>query len=158
MINYIMSIHILSRKHNNRTAVTQKGSGSLYSNNQGTKQTKCANTLKNNPTPFFQKSYRNLYSYRRRYFIEKQAPDVVRLPDFKSSEYTSSLKAKKSLNCDISQNGMVQNCGGNCGKKNFVVTKHEKYLSASDYTSIRKAKSENCQMPNITMNRKCTTT
>ena len=72
------------------------------------------------------------------------------MPDYAS-------KAKKSLNCDISQNGMVQNCGGHCGKKSFVVTKHEKYLSASDYISIRRAKSENCAMPNITMNSKCTT-
>ena len=52
---------------------------------------------------------------------------------------------------------MVQNCGGHCGKKNFVVTKHEKYLSASDYISIKRAKSENCEMPNITMNSKCST-
>ena len=153
-----MSIHILSRKHNNRTAVTQSGSGALYLNNQGTKKTTCANTSKNTATPFFQKSYRNLYSYRRRYFVEKQAPNVVRLPDFQASEQTSAVKAKKSLNCNITQNGMVQNCGGHCGKKNFVVTKHEKYLSASDYISIKRAKSENCAMPNITMNKKCTTT
>ena len=139
-----MSIHILSRKHNNRTAVTQSGSGALYSNNQGTKKNTLCEYFKNTATPFFQKSYRNLYSYRRRYFVERQAPNVVRLPDFQASEQTSLVKAKKSLNCNITQNGMVQNLWWSfCGKKNFVVTKHEKYLSASDYTSIRRAKSEN---------------